>query len=94
MTLEETNKRIVEEMDRIKNILLEKNTIYGNSLHNPIGVFQKNKMEGLLGRIDDKLNRIKTVGLNNDTEDSLDDLIGYQIHLLIMTKDLKNDIKD
>ena len=45
---------------------------------------QKNKLEGLLGRLDDKLNRIKTVGINDKTEDTVDDLIGYLIHLNIM----------
>ena len=53
-------------------------------MHNPIQVFQKNKLEGLLGRLDDKLNRIKTVGINDKTEDTVDDLIGYLIHLNIM----------
>ena len=53
-------------------------------MQNPIQVFQKNKIDGILGRIDDKLNRIKTVGINDKTEDSVNDLIGYLIHLKIM----------
>jgi hypothetical protein len=54
MTLEEVNLKIEKEFDRIKQIVIEKNIKYGNSLHNPIQVFQKNKLEGLLGRLDDK----------------------------------------
>ena len=86
MTLEETNKKIEQEFDRIKAIVLQKNIDYGNSLHNPIQVFQKNKLEGILGRIDDKLNRIKAVGIGDKTEDTIDDLIGYLIHLNILKK--------
>lgn len=88
MTLEETNDKISEEFDRIKKIVLQKNIDYGNSLHNPISVFQKDKLQGILGRLDDKLNRIKTVGINDNTEDTVDDLIGYLIHLNIITKQI------
>lgn len=83
------NNKIIEQFDRLKNLVVQKNNDYGNSLHNPINVFQKNKIEGLLGRLDDKLNRIKTVGINSTTEDTIDDLIGYLIHLNIM-KDLQD----
>ena len=82
------NKKIEEQFDRLKALVVGKNTMYGNSLHNPINVFQKDKVQGLLGRLDDKLNRIKTVGINDNTEDTVDDLIGYLIHLNIM-KDLE-----
>jgi hypothetical protein len=44
---------------------------------------------GIKARINDKLNRIKTTGLSSNTEDTLDDLIGYLIHLNIAYK-LKN----
>lgn len=91
MKLEETNNKIAEEFDRIKQIVLQKNIDYGNSLHEPLGVFQKDKLQGILGRLDDKLNRIKTVGINNNTEDTIDDLIGYLIHLNIIKK---NDFKN
>lgn len=84
---ETTNKKIEEEFDRLKQFVIKKNNDYGNSLHNPIGVFQKNKLEGLLGRLDDKLGRIKTVGITDTTEDTVDDLIGYLIHLNIMIKE-------
>lgn len=91
MKLEETNNKIAEEFDRIKQIVLQKNTDYGNSLHEPLSVFQKDKLQGILGRLDDKLNRIKTVGINDNTEDTIDDLIGYLIHLNIIKK---NDFKN
>lgn len=82
-----TNDKIELYCDNLKKFLIFKNNQYGDSLQNPIQVFQKNKIEGILGRIDDKLNRIKTVGINEDTEDTIDDLIGYLIHLKIMLDD-------
>jgi len=83
----ETNKKISEKCDTVKAFLIQKNDDYGDSLQNPISVFQKNRVDGILGRIDDKLNRIKTVGVNDETEDTIMDLIGYLIHLDIMLKE-------
>tara|TARA_R110001632_G_C11079862_1_gene388437 strand:- start:36 stop:296 length:261 start_codon:yes stop_codon:yes gene_type:complete len=83
----ETNVKIHKECEKITRELIQKNKDYGDSLQNPIGIFQKNKMDGILGRIDDKLNRIKSVGINDKTEDSISDLIGYLIHLKIMLSD-------
>lgn len=82
--MRQTNILLKEYCDELAVFLIEKNTLYGDSLQNPIQIFQQNKVNGILGRIDDKLNRIKTVGLSTDTEDTLDDLIGYLIHLKIM----------
>lgn len=82
--MEETNEEIEKYCDYLKEFLIGKNTAYGNSLQNPNGIFQKDKLGGLLGRIDDKLNRIKAVGINDKTEDTVEDLIGYLIHLKIM----------
>jgi hypothetical protein len=82
-----TNEKIIKKLELIKSNLLKKNDDYGDSLHNPLAVFQKNKIDGILGRIDDKLNRIKTVGINDNTEDTIEDLIGYLTHLLIMLDD-------
>ncbi len=82
-----TNDKIIEELKNIQLELIQKNNDYGDSLQNPLGVFQKNKLQGVLGRIDDKLNRIKAVGINDKTEDTIGDLIGYLIHLKIMLRD-------
>tara|TARA_R110002167_G_scaffold224191_1_gene429595 strand:+ start:3446 stop:3700 length:255 start_codon:yes stop_codon:yes gene_type:complete len=79
-----TNEKIIKELETIQKELIQKNIDYGDSLQNPLGVFQQDKLQGILGRIDDKLNRIKTVGLNDKTEDTIGDLIGYLIHLKIM----------
>lgn len=79
-----TNDKIKSTLKELSQFLVKKNIDYGDSLQNPIQVFQKNKIDGILGRIDDKLNRIKTVGINDETEDTIDDLIGYLVHLKIM----------
>ena len=83
----DTNKRIKLFCDDLSDFLIQKNIDYNDSLQNPLGVFQKNKIDGVLGRIDDKLNRIKKVGINDKTEDSITDLIGYLIHLKIMLEE-------
>ena len=65
-------------------MLLEKNSKYGNSAVEPISIFSKQaNAAAICARIDDKLSRIKNVVLNDATEDTLDDLIGYLILLKI-----------
>jgi len=78
-----TEEKISGFLAYMEDMLIQKNQDYGDSLQNPIGVFQKNKIDGILGRIDDKLNRIKSVRINDNTEDSIEDLIGYLVHLKI-----------
>jgi len=81
-----TNQKLEIEFNKLLKEVLKKNDDYGDSLHNPLGVFQKDILAGVLGRIDDKLNRIKTVGINDKTEDTIGDLIGYLFHLKIILK--------
>ena len=83
MTTEET---IAQVMDELKEMFIEKNLSYGDSLQNGLNVFSKDPVSGILGRLDDKLNRIKAVGINEDTEDTIADLIGYLVHLKIKMK--------
>ncbi len=72
----------------IKDLLLEKNAKYGDSALKPINVFSKlDAEEGIMARIDDKMSRIKNSGLNVDTEDTLNDVIGYLILLKIARRD-------
>jgi hypothetical protein len=80
-------EKIEQTCDSIKKLLLDKNAKYGNSAINPVRVFSKaDNVEQLLVRIDDKLSRIKTTGLEAPDEDTLNDLIGYLILLKIATK--------
>lgn len=86
MILETVNNLIITECDRIKTILIEKNSLYNNSLHAEPPLFKVDPEIGIKSRINDKLNRIKMTGLSDATEDTLDDLIGYLIHLNILYK--------
>jgi hypothetical protein len=84
MTLDEANKRIIEEFDRLKALVIQKNIDYNNSLQNPNNIFSDaSVIEGIAKRIDDKLNRIKAAGINDNTIDTVDDIIGYLTHLRI-----------
>ena len=79
--------QIIEICDDICKMLIEKNAKYGNSALSPVRVFSKaSTTEQLLVRIDDKLSRIKTTGMEAPDEDTLNDLIGYLILLKIATK--------
>lgn len=74
---------IVDEADSIKMLLLEKNILYGNSALEPVRIFSTSSTEEqLLVRIDDKLNRLRSVGFHDD-EDVVLDLIGYLILLRV-----------
>ena len=76
--------KITKASDNIKALLLSKNEKYGDSALQPLGVFSKlNSAEAIKARIDDKLSRIANTGLNDATEDTLDDLIGYLLLLKI-----------
>ena len=89
---EDDQKRISEKCDEIKELLLQKNKAYGNSALDPINVFYDgDPSSGIKIRIDDKLKRIQNVGINDQTEDSLKDLVGYLI-LLMISRDESNNI--
>ena len=86
------DKLIEEVTEDIKELLLEKNRAYGNSALNPKNVFsQGDVFESLGSRIDDKLMRIQNVGVNDETEDTLSDLIGYLILYKVALIKEKND---
>jgi len=73
---------------------LHKNEKYGNSALEPLNVFSSaNAVTGIKVRIDDKLKRIKNAGLVDATEDTLQDLAGYFILLMIAKEDASNDIQ-
>ena len=63
---------------------MEKNKAYGDSAIQPENIFSKlDNAQAICARIDDKLSRIKNRGLDDATEDTLDDLIGYIILLKV-----------
>ena len=79
----ETQEKISKVCDDVKSMLLDKNRKYGDSALNPIRIFSKSDtVEQLKVRIDDKLNRFKNMQ-EDDTEDVVNDLIGYLILLKV-----------
>ena len=70
--------------ESITDLLKEKNAAYGNTALEPLGIFSKlGAAEAIKARIDDKLARISNKGLNDDTEDTARDLVGYLLLLLM-----------
>lgn len=79
-----TNEQIQTIIEKLEDLVLAKNTTYGDSLQNPVRVFSRaTSVESICARIDDKLSRIAAVGVNDETIDTIYDLMGYYIHLII-----------
>ena len=86
----DTRDLILEESEAVRDLLLEKNEAYGDSALNPANIFARgNAVENLCCRIDDKLMRIKKRGITDETEDTVQDLIGYLILLKVALRDKK-----
>ena len=69
-------------VEKIVKLLKEKNTAYGDTALNPANIFSKlDSTEAICARIDDKLSRIKNRGIDDKTEDTVDDVIGYLLLL-------------
>lgn len=86
LTPEAAREAIVRTCDEIRDMLLEKNESYGNSVFDPIGIFSKaNPVEGISTRVDDKLQRMKA-GHEFPGDDTIKDLIGYLVLLRIARK--------
>ena len=84
MDYNNTEFKIQTMCKKIENLLLEKNKAYGNSAIEPLNIFSKaNSTESICARLDDKLSRIKNKGINDDTEDTILDLCGYLILLMV-----------
>ena len=65
-------------MEKVTELLLKKNSSYGDSATNPRNIFAKGSaIENICARIDDKIARIENAGLTPEVYDTVDDLIGY-----------------
>ena len=79
----ETEESISRVVSEIEEMLIAKNRAYGDSALEPVRVFSKaENIEQLYVRIDDKLSRVKR-GHEYPGDDTISDLIGYLILLLI-----------
>ena len=87
MDVNDINNIITAEYEDLKEFAIQKNISYNGSIFNPDYIIKpsfeltdKQLIElGLIARINDKLNRIKTAGLNGFDEDNIKDLIGYLV---------------
>lgn len=81
MNTEEAIKKVGNE---VIDLLISKNRAYGDSATNPCNIFSKGSaVDSLCARLDDKLMRIKNKGINDETEDTVQDIIGYLILLKV-----------
>ena len=79
----ETESSITQVMLGIEKMLIEKNRAYGDSALEPVRIFSKAQtIEQLYVRIDDKLSRVEG-GHEYPGDDTIKDLIGYLVLLLI-----------
>tara|TARA_R100000458_G_C8203835_1_gene193508 strand:- start:159 stop:434 length:276 start_codon:yes stop_codon:yes gene_type:complete len=86
------NQHLDEKVKEISDLLKSKNKAYGNSALEPANIFSKlNACESLSSRIDDKLMRIKNKGIYDATEDTVHDLVGYLL-LLLMAIDNEKEL--
>jgi len=89
-----TEQKIKSKCKRLEELLLSKNEKYGNSALEPMNVFSPaGAVAGIKVRIDDKLKRIKNAGLVDATEDTLQDLAGYLILLMIAKDNASNNFQ-
>jgi|TARA_B100000424_G_C22941490_1_gene501045 hypothetical protein len=90
-----TESKIKSKCKALEKLLVSKNEAYGDSALEPLNVFSAaNAISAIKIRIDDKLKRIKNSGLVDATEDTLQDLAGYLILLMIAKDNERNDIQE
>ena len=87
------NAAFIDDCQKVANevveLLREKNLSYGNSLQNPIGIFAKgdDRTRLIRVRIDDKLARFARGNMSFESEeDTIKDLLGYLIPLLVIMR--------
>mgnify|MGYP006896747194 CR=1 FL=1 len=90
----DTQQKIVDVLDGMKNLLLYKNRKYGDSAINPKKVFYKgDSTNSILIRLDDKIGRVMSNPDDKPRVNDVADIIGYCTLLLISmgvtTEDLK-----
>ena len=85
-----TEEYIVRTAAEVVDLLIQKNKDYGDTANNPPKIFSKlDAIEGICSRIDDKLSRIANKGINDKTEDTIGDIIGYLILLKVQLRKQK-----
>lgn len=92
-SLTESQKKIVEVCDSMKDLLLYKNQKYGDSALNPNNIFYKGDATNSIKiRLDDKIGRIKNC--EETRVNDVCDIIGYGILLLVSMEVSKHEIEN
>lgn len=92
-TLTESQQKIVEITEGMKDLLLYKNHKYGDSALNPKGIFYKgDSTNSILIRLDDKLGRVISNPEEKPRINDVADIIGYCTLLLISMGVTKEDL--
>ena len=89
-------EEIRKKCDEIRDLLIEKNKSYGNSVFDKGVLFNVDPMYAIQARINDKLNRIKskeTYMSENDLMDLTGYLILLQVHMDNLNKRMSDTIK-
>jgi hypothetical protein len=90
-SVDDTESRAREVLLRVADLIKDKNKKYGDSALSPLRIFSRlDATNSIKVRIDDKLTRIANSGLNDDTEDTLMDLIGYMALLVVAVEKTKS----
>jgi hypothetical protein len=82
-------KKIREKCDEIRDVLINKNESYGNSVFERGVVFDVEPIYAIKARINDKLNRLKNNNSTFSSENDLLDLTGYLILLQVLIENVK-----
>tara|TARA_R100001198_G_C5204823_1_gene192440 strand:+ start:19 stop:390 length:372 start_codon:yes stop_codon:yes gene_type:complete len=89
-----TKEKLKKKCDDVKQLLLKKNEAYGDSALIPANIFSHlTAVEAIKIRIDDKLKRIENKGIYDNTEDTLMDLAGYLVLLMVAKDNESNSIQ-
>lgn len=90
----ETQDKIIEITEAMRDLLLYKNKKYGDSALNPEQIFYKgDAVNSILIRLDDKLGRIIANTESTPRINDVADIIGYCTLLLISVGAKPEDIK-
>lgn len=93
-TISDTQNKIIEISNAIRDLLLYKNKKYGDSALHPKHVFYKgDAVSSILIRLDDKLGRIMSNTEATPRINDVADIIGYCTLLLVSMGAGKSDIE-
>ena len=89
--IEEVKETIRNKFDSIRDMVLEKNELYGNAALEPYAVFSNaTSAERLRARIDEKISRYRT-NREGDQESPLVDLVGSLVLLILAEEEEENE---